>query len=34
MLPPLIIYRADKNYTPEIAAQIAGERPPSQSAPR
>jgi tRNA1(Val) A37 N6-methylase TrmN6 len=34
MLPPLIIYRPDKSYTPEIAAQIAGEKPPSRSASR
>jgi tRNA1Val (adenine37-N6)-methyltransferase len=29
ILPPLIIYRSDKTYSAEVAAQIAGERTPS-----
>jgi tRNA1Val (adenine37-N6)-methyltransferase len=32
ILPPLIVYRAANRYSAEVAAQIAGERPPSRSA--
>jgi len=34
VLPPLIIYRRDKGYSAEVAAQIAGERLISQCASR